>query len=442
MHTVNRVAALVATLASALALLASVIAMPSAEAQEATGTLTILKHVGEGEFEKLGTPQPLAGVTFRVDKLKDITPQSQQELGQLVQKNPYLLTNEKQYFEDPAVNAQAITGADGRATFDSLPTGVYLVQELPYRTGNIQYSAITPFLVSIPDGPGNRNVEVKAKNQPITAEKFAKVEQTDAGNIVTFNIRTEVPAPDTRGKLYQMIIQDDLDQRLSLAGLPIVTIANGIESQRLEENIDYSFRHDPVAHEISVELTEEGLKKLAAVRQGHPEAQLEVAIATKLQEGLPAGTVINNTAFAFPDGWPTEVLSNDLTNGIPTNEASIIVHGGVITPQPPAPTAPMVLWPIFPAHAWPDFKPCPNCQVAPAVNHPAQPGLIDQIINKVTGAKGEDQNKPRLERLANTGASVIGVAIVAILALLIGWWLLIWRRTKNKDEDTEEGAPQ
>lgn len=432
MLSLHRVTALVTAV---IAILTVLVASPAATAQESTGTLTILKHVGEGELEELDNPQPLAGVAFRVDKLKDLTPQSQQELGELVKKNPYLLTDEKQYFAEPAVTATATTGADGRATFTGLPEGVYLVQEEPYRTGNVQYSAITPFLISLPDGTGSRHVEVKAKNQPITAEKFVSTEQVDGGTIAIFNIRSEVPAPDTQGKLYQMIIRDDLDQRLTLAGTPIVTIANGETSQRLEESVDYNFRHNTDTHEVSIELTETGLGKLAALRKGHPETQIEVAIPTWVQQNLPAGTVIDNTAYVFPDGWPTAVLDSMLTNGIATNQASIVVEAGVKpTPKPPLPVWPIVIWPHFPHVSWPDFKPCPSCQAAPTVR---EPGMIDQIINKVTGAQGEERNKPRLERLASTGASVIGLSIIALATLLIGWWLLVWRRKKNREGEEQ-----
>ena len=324
-----------------LALLAVFVVSPQnvARAADETGSLTIIKNQGEGDLEDLPAPKPMSNVTFRIKLLQGLNASSQQELGELSKKNPWLLTSEPGYELGPEINA--VTDAAGRAYFQGLPRGVYVVQEIPDHKAHPQHSLVTPFLVAVPDSQSNPNVEVHAKNQVLVSQKTAEITETAGGDLVTYRISSQVPAPDRRGKLYQFIVEDTLSEHLGLVAEPIVRIHKPAGITALKVNEDFEYAYDAPSRKLKVELTQQGLETLARERAGHPETLVEVAVPTKVSANAPEGERIKNTAYVYPDGYGYAVMS---AYGIATTTAEIVIKG-----DKPLPVEdPWVPWPWFP----------------------------------------------------------------------------------------------
>lgn len=310
-----------------------------ARAADDTGSLTIIKNEGEGDLEDLPAPKPMSNVTFRIKLLQGLNASSQQELGELSKKNPWLLTSEPGYELGPEINA--VTDAAGRAYFPGLPRGVYVVQEVPDHKAHPQHSLVTPFLVAVPDSQGNPNVEVHAKNQVLVSQKTAEITETAGGDLVTYRISSQVPAPDRRGKLYQFIVEDTLSEHLGLVAEPIVRIHKPAGITALKANEDFEYAYDAPSRKLKVELTQQGLETLARERVGHPETLVEVAVPTKVSANAPEGERIKNTAYVYPDGYGYAVMG---AYGIATTTAEIVIKGDKPLPI----DDPWVPWPWFP----------------------------------------------------------------------------------------------
>ena len=443
-QTIARMCALVV---SALLMLVAA-AVPSGQfsgqagAAEPTGTLTVIKHEGEGELESISNPQPMEGVLFQVNRLVGLQAQSQQELGELARKEPWLLTSDPGYEMDLAV--RATTDVEGKAVFTDLPYGVYVVQEIPDYSNDAQNSVVPPFLIAVPDASGNPDVLVYAKNQQLLVNKIAEVTETEAGSLVTWRVRSQVPAPDVRGKLYQFIVRDTLDEHLDLAGAPIVTIARPDLARRLNEPEDYTYTYDAATRRFELTMTEAGLAKLAEMRNGHPDTVIDIALPTRVKADTPDDTRIVNVAHIYPEGYDPNEVGGFATGGIESRVAGVWIRRGTPVPDPTDPWPP-VNWPDLDPIEGPDIRlcptcePCPDCQSAPTEQN--RPGTIDRIINRVTGHDPNDAsqaNKPLRDRLASTGANVIWLFIGALILVGLGVWLLIWRRRKKDEEPASE----
>lgn len=411
-------------------------------AAQPTGTLTVIKHKGEGELEGIPNPEPMQGVLFQVNRLVGLQTQSQQELGELVKKEPWLLTSDPGYEMDLAV--RATTDVEGKAVFTDLPYGVYVVQEIPDYSSDAQYSVVPPFLISVPASDGNGNVQVYAKNQQLLVKKIAEITETQAGKLVTWRVRSQVPAPDVRGKLYQFIVRDTLDEHLELAAAPVVTIARPDLVRRLDEPGDYTYTYDATTRRFELTMTEAGLSKLAEMRNGHPEGVIDVALPTRVRANTPDGTRILNVAHVYPEGYDPNRVGGFATGGIESQVAGVWIRRGTPVPDP-TDSWPPVNWPDLDPIEGPDIHPCPTCQPCPdcqsVPDKQNRPGTIDRIINRVTGHDPNDSsqaNKPLRDRLASTGANVIWLFIGALILVGFGVWLLIWRRRKKDDDPVPE----
>ena len=438
-----------------------------------TNSLTIVKLEGDPASDRMGAgapeSQPLGGITFQINRLEGLDINDQTKLNALAQADPRTLTDQSGY--QLGNERTETTGADGKATFSDLPQGVYLVREKPSRVGNKRYSVATPFLVALPDVTGKRNVVVRPKNQPIMAMKnilgglpgtpeAERIAEEQKRGEVRFRLETTMPAPDVRGKLYQLIVADPLDKNLDFKGVTNGLIANSEKTVELREGEDYRVEVQDAPHggdydyadkTVKITLTDKGLKTAAEMRAGHPEARAVFDMHAVVKPGTPAGTKIRNTALSFPDGhdyW--------LVLGAEPPEWKVESNEVVFTvlPAQAVPSDPEEQLPIQPGE-WPDWIFVPIFPLPPgAGNHPL-PGHRPQCPpNGVCGsgkpgatAPGHSTGKPGgkeeprtglpglLDRLPMTGASVIGVLVVGVALLLVGFFVVARRRRQQEDND-------
>lgn len=446
---------------------------------EAQYSLTIHKFDGDPSSEQMGAgapePQPLGGITFQINQLEGLDTNDQAELNTLVQSDPRVLTEQSKY---PLGEAKTqVTAANGKTTFTGLPRGVYLVREQPSRVGNTRYSVATPFLVAVPDAAGNRDVMVRAKNQPIMATKNIlgggpgtpeadQIAGEQQRGVVRYRLETTMPAPDVRGKLYQLIVADPLDKHLEFNAVTNGLIANGEKTIELREGEDFRVQlegapqgggFDYADKTLKITLTEKGLAKAAEMRDGHPEARAVFDIQATVKSDTPAGTKISNTALSFPDGydyWLVLAIRPPEWN-VESNAVDFIVGPAHSVPSDPDGQLPIkpgewpdwIFAPLFPLppgatnHPVPGHRPrCPNC----VPGAPGKPGAGTRPAGSQgqlggNGASGAGQSRPGLpgilDRLPMTGANVVGLLVAGVVLVLVGFFVVARRRRRKEEYD-------
>lgn len=215
----------------------------------------------------------------------------------------------------------------GVATFNDLAVGVYLVSEGAPEgkvTGLEEGKQITPaapFLVFVPmTNPKDRttwnyDVNVFPKNSQTGATKEVEDAGANAGDKVTWTIKGDIPVPGANKTLARYQVKDNLDA--TKVGTPTVVVEGLNITPALVNGTDYTVAVNEVAgppaeHQILVEFTDAGLKKLADAKNAEitgdnvPAPQVQVKITSEV---LPLGA-----------------------NGMPLleNEATVVSNNGSI----------------------------------------------------------------------------------------------------------------
>lgn len=112
---------------------------------------------------------------------------------------------------DPQKFDNQTTGPDGKATFSDLPVGIYVVTEVKAPTGVIKGA---PFVVSVPftDAEGtawNYNPVVYPKNTKAEATKTVEDSKKNAGEKITYKVKTPIPTLAEGKHLKKYVITDD-----------------------------------------------------------------------------------------------------------------------------------------------------------------------------------------------------------------------------------------
>jgi fimbrial isopeptide formation D2 family protein/LPXTG-motif cell wall-anchored protein len=260
-------------------------------------TLTIHKHddskvgaAGDGneitDSSKLGPG--LAGVTFKITQItakdgQDInldTPEGWDIVNPVVdaEGNRTPITADQvldasNHFVKSDAPTEATTKDGGATDPQTLPHGLYLVEETGYGNNNITTPA-APFLVTLPLPQGNGgwlyNVHVYPKNKVNTNVPTKDVADPTNGlnirSIVPWTIKAPVQ-PDKPGDITKFTVTDQLDSRLKFSSLTVDVFTEGTDYV-FTEGTDYTV--DPAnagaadGELIKVNFTAAGLKKLKA----------------------------------------------------------------------------------------------------------------------------------------------------------------------------------
>ena len=313
---------LVSSLLVVLLIVLGVATMPAADAHPQfdagrTAQLSIHKTASSTDTAQ----EPLAGVVFGIQKVNGIDLNSNEgwkELSTLdardVQQHPERLG------ELTHAASRMVDATTAAAVFSDLPLGVYLVTEQPARIGDVSYSVVAPFLVPLPmntsDG-WNYDVVVQAKNQPISITKTASATNVQSGDDITYTLNSTIPAPDTQGKLYRYIVTDPLPSAVAYRSAELaLTGFDG--APQLRADTDYTVRYDAASREVTLTVTEAGLRTLADARAHNAAAHVRASIRVTAV-GNP-GDPIDNTAAFFPDGYDPAT-----SKGISSNTHRIVI---------------------------------------------------------------------------------------------------------------------
>ncbi|AKK03918.1 isopeptide-forming domain-containing fimbrial protein [Corynebacterium epidermidicanis] len=438
-----------AWLAVLLTLMAT-ICCPQAHAQDfASDARAFHVFKGSGGPEDAGGQTPVVGARFQARQLIGLSATTSQ-LGELTRTMPQLLTSDPGYpLGAPIVE---LTDLDGFAHFIGLADGVYQVSELPQRIGNDYEQISNPFLVVV---RSDVTFEPQIHAKSLTSPVVKTVDKTDINVDESLNYQVEatVVEVDASGKLYQLYIIDQLDDNLRNPRNFRVTAGNLARDIVLDGATDYTVAVD--GQRLDLELTEHGLEQVAAIRPGHPETKLKFSFDVDVAHTVVDGVVVNNCAIYRPDGLVSRPLNAPVAaknkpvfklvavyakqqqimptscplvgkDGVPvtgfgSNTASVTVHNPA--PEEKPWYIPVILLPIFGLGS---------------SGHGSSGGSSTVQGEKPATADQNQATKNPLKRLdqslAMTGASIIGLVIVALLLALGGLFFLGAKRRKDEEE--------
>lgn len=284
-----------------------------------TGSITLHKYLNPttpGTPESDGTElsdvtgTALAGVTFQIQRVNlDLS-----DPAQFAEASKLDVAGAKTKL-DPAVVFTKATDAQGIASFEDLPLGIYVVTETEVPEGSsIKKSA--DFLVSVPmtnpDGAGwNYNVHAYPKNYEGEATKTVTDADKNVGDSIVYHISTPIFPPDNPdadapdGGLANYWIADKLDaERLDFTDMPVTVQVKSADGAVVELSVGTDYEQigpnaDGVVNWI---FTETGRGKLAQ----HPNENVEVTLSPKVKAIGDTDGVTENKAF---------YLTNDPTYG-------------------------------------------------------------------------------------------------------------------------------
>jgi len=363
----------------------------SAASGAGSNTLVLVKRAGEGE----APGESLEGIVLQVNQVLDVNLASADELRQLVNEQPAVLTPASRHRMGP--DHRAVTDSDGRARVDGLPNGVYLVRERPSRVGNVAYSVATPFLVALPnpqyhpDQKRSHTVEVALKDQPISVQIAATPSTVAPCDQVHLRLTGTAPEPDVHDKLYRYVMVTTMDPALTDRQVRRVWIDTGASTVALTRGRDWTSRVDARSHAVVIDLTESGLARLARTRSDNPRVRVEAEVVATASCQSVEGRRLTMSVGLFPDGWqPPTDLGRITDTAASTAQTSVLVA----------------------AHATPSSSVAPPAPDRPGTN---SPGLVGPGLPS-TGALG--------------AAGGIGTVIVAVIAVLV----VVRRRQRDKEE--------
>ncbi|WP_205618441.1 SpaH/EbpB family LPXTG-anchored major pilin [Corynebacterium freiburgense] len=306
-----------------------------------SGSITIHKRLNPENYgtEPTGTindastasGQPVEGIKFEIRKLTGLgngklvdvrsnegyanAAEFAKEFANAADKNAFL----DQHAEFDA-GVEGVTNGDGQVQFGNLQLGVYLVSELPVEdksgvkvNGEVVEGVITPsapFLVFLPmTMPDNRdawNYDVHAvpKNTSVGITKSVDDYKDDralhAGDVLTYEIKTDIPRLEPGRKLQNYMIKDTLPKEVEFTNENKANAIVRIEDEQLQAGVDYVIEQ-PSPQVVPIFFTEAGLEKLSA----HGGKKVTVQ--------LPATILAPEVIEADPEDNPAE-LGNDGTD--------------------------------------------------------------------------------------------------------------------------------
>lgn len=279
--------------------------------QDGNASITVHKHTqpaitgkeGDGSDVTSSLPadaKPMEGVKFKVTLVDqiDLTDSAQWDTlkSMTIADAKAKVTNPA----SPEYSEEIATGADGKATFENLKLGVYIVEETDASAAKVDGQPVSvgtkaaPWLMVVPmsveksAGVSEWLYDVHAfpKNQIDALSKTAKTpEELGLGSIVKWDIKAALPALAAGQTLEEFTLTDALDTRLQYAGVEDVTYGG----TALDAG-DYNVTGTTT---VVFALTTDGLNKVSA----NPGQDLKFVLKTKVVS-LGQGTIENDI-----EGW-------------------------------------------------------------------------------------------------------------------------------------------
>ena len=284
-----------------------------------TGSITIHKLVkdanngttaGNGLEDATATGTALAGATFTVEKLTSVDLTTQAGWEKLAGYNGNVDTAKAAGFEK---KGEKTTGADGLATFDSLPLGAYVVTETVTPAG---YVGSKPFIITVPmTHPNDLNkwvydVHAYPKNSKAGVDKTVKDDTTPAiGSEISYTIKSDVP--DVQALDYYDVV-DQYDARVELPEAKVaLKLINGKTGEvALVKDTDYKLISAAAANGKTkfwtAEFTAAGRQKLVENRKDN-DTKVQMDLGGTVKDKVGTDGLFKNKAVLLPNdpgnGW-------------------------------------------------------------------------------------------------------------------------------------------
>ena len=287
----------------------------------ATGTLTIFKRANPdatqnptGEVVNPVPGAPLPGAGFTLYKVTNANLSTNE--GIAAASNLTVATAE----QGDAVEAEKITDADGKANWEGLPVGVYILRETTTPEG---YSPAADSLVFVPMTRANAeaggtqwlyDITAYPKNtSKKTPEKKVEDSGKNVGDTVKYTIDTW--AQTVREGQFRTIyrIEDTLDQALDAANATVQVTPDSFVA-----GTDYNVTKN--GQNIVVEFTDAGVAK---IQNGQ---QISATIEAKVKEDILTDGALKNKARQIQNN-PN---SNQKTDEVPTDTPEVKTYYGKI----------------------------------------------------------------------------------------------------------------
>lgn len=270
---------------------------------------------------------PVSGATFIAKKVPGVdltTSAGQREAaGLTVDEAAGLVTNGSEV-------ARVVTDGQGNATMADLGVGLYFLQETNIKNG---YIGSSPFLVALPlTDPANRDswlrtVHVYPKDAKVAITLDVIDEHAVAiGETIYWVSRSNIP---NRTNIDGYLVEELINENLEFIGAPgnlsddVDVSLDCPDCEALEAGRDYTLDYDKARRVLSVNFTDQGLRKLEDAVKTHPTARVRIKYDTKvLREGIHTNTANvfgSNEAISNRSG-----VSDDATTK--WGPLSVIVH--------------------------------------------------------------------------------------------------------------------
>lgn len=294
--------------------------------KDATGTLTIHKKAnptstgvptGESTDQAGGTPLP--GVGFTIYKINDIDLTTNNGLAEAATKKASQYTPAGGTDNNVTEIKSQNTDDSGVISLSNLAVGAYLVVESAPRPG---YAPASPFIAFVPmtrdaaNGGVEWNYDVHAfpKNYENKAEKTVDDANVNAGGVVTFTIKTDVPpVAQNVESISKYVVTDDLQENLLSTAAEKITVA-GSDGTSFAKDQDYTLSLDEATQKVEIIFTSDGLSKLTQLRAADSSFQVVTTIEATVKAPSDTGSLKNKAVVVANNGAGT---SDTTTN---TNE--------------------------------------------------------------------------------------------------------------------------
>lgn len=284
-----------------------------------TGSITIHKLVkdanngttaGNGLEDANATGTALAGATFTVEKLTSVDLTTQAGWEKLAGYNGNVDTAKA---DGTQAAGEKTTGADGLATFDSLPLGAYVVTETVTPAG---YVGSKPFIITVPmTHPNDLNkwvydVHAYPKNSKAGVDKTVNDADTPAiGSAISYTIKSDVP--DVQALDYYDVV-DQYDARVELPEAKVaLKLINGKTGEvALVKDTDYKLISAEAANGKTkfwtAEFTAAGRQKLVENRKDN-DTKVQMDLGGTVKDKVGTDGLFKNKAVLLPNdpgnGW-------------------------------------------------------------------------------------------------------------------------------------------
>lgn len=300
----------------------------NARANELAGPYSVQVYKTISESGYPGVVQE--GVSFRLRKVSNIDPtteEGQKQLSELDLRAAIRLPRigVDRFERTVYKNGHAV------ASFMGLSAGVYVVEEQPFRRGDIAYSVTEPFVVSVPTDAFSDVVEIHTKHQPQILIKHADREVVSSSGTLRYALDANVPLPDANNRLHRFLFIDELVDGQELVGVNVhayqavsLSTSDAKFNDRSEPGVLLSHAVRVNGARVEVELDRIGLETLAQLRIHNPLITVRATLTVQTDDWYPERHVLVNKAYLYTDGRNPDSDPN-FSQAVESNVVRVIV---------------------------------------------------------------------------------------------------------------------